>query len=98
MSRTRKGLGSIRVSFTEGMNSGAASNSGNYSLLVRVGRRGRTIRVRSASYDAGSNTVTLIPAGKVKKGQAFTLNVSGVTDAAGNGLSGGRFSSSPLRG
>jgi streptogramin lyase len=84
--------GALVLSFDEPLDPAHAQDLANYRL-VALGRRGRTIRVRSAVYDSATRTVSLIPAHRLRPRQHFRLTVigavpSGVTDGSGNLLDG----------
>jgi hypothetical protein len=69
----------------------------NYTIVV-VGPRGhslphaRPIAIKSASYDAATNTVTLIPKHRLKFAGYYRLTVNGSTPAGVTGLAGTRIS------
>jgi hypothetical protein len=98
------------LSFSEDLDPARAEDLGNYRLLVpgpdgRFGTRDdRTLRLRSASYDPATRTVTLAPARRrlplfrryilVARGTgagALTDRAGNVLDGDGDGQSGGSF-------
>jgi streptogramin lyase len=84
--------GALVLSFDEPLDAAHAQDLTNYRL-VALGRRGRTIRIRSAVYDPAKRTVSLSPAHRLRPRQHFRLTVigavpSGVTDRSGDLLDG----------
>lgn len=87
------------LTFSTPLNAASAQNINNYRIVTlgRSGRRGRRVghdvRIRAASYDAASRTVTLYPAERLKLRNLYQLTVvgtapSGVAGASGASLDG----------
>ena len=87
------------LSFSEGLDAARATDPGNYRLVApgRDGRFGtrddRSIRLRSAVYDAAAHAVTLVPIRRLDRNRRYQLKVNGtsataVVDLAGNHLDG----------
>jgi hypothetical protein len=91
-------LSALKVTFSEDMSSDTVRNPGNYWIGIAKGRRMTRVGVTVMSYDPVSQIVTLTSTRRLKRGQLFTLNVTGgVSDVANNRLAGGDYSSGPLR-
>jgi hypothetical protein len=60
------------VTFSGVVNSTLAENSNNYSVITKTGQR---IRVKSATYNPATNSVTLIPAVRLNMHLRFLLSV-----------------------
>jgi streptogramin lyase len=93
-SAARARAGTLVLSFDEPLDVARAQDLGNYQL-VALGRRGRTIRIRSAVYDPATRNVTLSTVRRLRPRQHFRLTVigtgpSGVTDNSGRLLDGQR--------
>jgi virginiamycin B lyase len=81
------------LTFDEPLDPGRAQDVHNYQI-VELGRGSRTIRFKSAVYDAGSQTVTLSPVRRLNFHHRFRLVVlgagpGGLTDTLGRRLDGG---------
>jgi hypothetical protein len=79
---------SLVLTFDRPLEPGRAEDLHNYHLVTLVGPK-RTIRIKSAVYDAASLTVTLRPVQRLNLHKRFQLTVvgtgpSGVTDSSGN--------------
>jgi uncharacterized repeat protein (TIGR01451 family) len=75
------------LSFNEALDPARAADLANYRL---VNARGAVIRIRSATYDPETRTVTLLPARLLNLHRTFVLTTSGsgITDLSGNALDG----------
>jgi hypothetical protein len=78
------------LGFSEGLDPAFAEDLRNYKI---VGPSGRSIRIRSASYDPTAKTVTLLPRTRINLHHNYHLTVNGtgaggVTDAQGTSLDG----------
>jgi uncharacterized repeat protein (TIGR01451 family) len=93
-----KGLTTLVLTFDRPLDAGRAQDLRNFHLVTLRGPK-RTIRLKSAVYDAATLTVTLHPAQRLNVHMRFQLTVvgtgtSGVTDSSGN-LLGAQISGQP---
>lgn len=79
-------LAAVEVTFNQPLDPGSAWDASNYDL--RVAGNNRAIAFRVASYDATTNTVRLVPTGRVSLTTAVSLRVVGSTDDGLRGLNG----------
>ena len=63
------------VSFNEALDPASAMNLRNYRI---TGPAGRSVRIRSAVFDAATNTVTLRPADRINLHHTYHLTLVGV--------------------
>ncbi|WP_435015369.1 DUF4394 domain-containing protein [Tundrisphaera sp. TA3] len=84
----------IVLNFNKPLDPASAENLANYRIVSfdRRGRRIGTVKLKSATYDAASNTVVLIPTRKsLRLNQPYNLTIlggtSGVTDLASTPIS-----------
>jgi hypothetical protein len=90
--KTTKFVG-FELTFNEALNPAGAQNSGNDQLFQSV-KKGRKTTHKpvglTASYNAANHTVSLLVAGKpaFTTGGGLVLTASGITDTAGDPLSG----------
>jgi uncharacterized repeat protein (TIGR01451 family) len=80
------------LTFDEQLDPRCAQNASNYQI-VALGRSRRSIRIKSAAYDAATRSVTLRPVHRLNLHNLFRLTVdgtgpNGVADAFGNALDG----------
>jgi hypothetical protein len=80
----------LLLTFNEALDPARATDLADYRL---TGPRGKVIRIRSATYNAGARTVTLRPTRLLNLHHAFKVVVNGTTgsvlaDVAGNALDG----------
>jgi hypothetical protein len=66
----------VVVTFNQALNPATAQDAHDYTI---IGPKGRTIRVKSAVYDASTNTVTLHPAQRIDIHYRYELIIDGVT-------------------
>ena len=66
----------VVVTFNQALNPATAQDAHDYTI---IGPEGRTIRVKSAVYDARTNTVTLHPAQRIDIHYRYELIIDGVT-------------------
>ena len=84
------------VDFSKALNPATAGNAGNYTLFASgrdAGTANTFISVAAALYNAGNNSVTLIPPTSLSANKFYGLmingsNSAGVTDLSGNVLDG----------
>jgi hypothetical protein len=67
------------VSFNDGLDLTSAVNLSNYEITDPAGRR---VRVRSAVFDAATNTVTLLLAGRINLHHTYQFTVVGTGPSA----------------
>jgi len=95
----KSSIKSVRVDFSEALIQAQAESTTSYALYAvqndsRFGSGARSkVKLRSASYDAASHTVTLVPAQPLGTGRSYQLVVigapnAGVTDLALNHVHG----------
>jgi hypothetical protein len=76
---TKKGLSAITIGFDEALNANSAMNGSLYVVLGAVTKRhkmtfSKSVALRAASYNAGTNSVTLMLAKPYKGGVKVTVN------------------------
>jgi hypothetical protein len=86
-SRSRLGLLSFKITSSEALNPGSASNAGLYQVLAGVKKHGqmvfrKALKIRSATYDDRTDTVT-IKLAKPFKGAVLVTVESGIVAANG---------------
>jgi hypothetical protein len=95
----RKGiLSQVVLAFSGALDAGSAQNSADFRLAAvkKIRKRGHTVtvlkpvRIGRLTYNANAQTVTLVPAGRVRLNQTYQLAITGVSDAEGRPLDGNR--------
>ena len=90
-------IAGLVIRFSEALDAGSAIATASYDLRPTT-RKAGAIRLRSASYDPATHSVTLVPAGKLSAKSALRMTVQNIADPSrnlldgdGNGSAGGAY-------